>query len=265
MGEVTFLEVAKALHSARWTFAKTMPHNPHEWTLRRDWPGRVPFDAVVAYIRERGYTMKFGRRDYRCLDVNGFRYWTMGAAYEKTILINRAKNKPVQADYDTVAEVYDSLFEDPGYREENETVAGMLEGYRGPWLDIGCGTGLLIDMLKINPTEYAGIDPSVGMLKRLMARYPNHEVRPWRLEEYFAPVPAGSAVSLFGTPSYITPGALKRIPDLAREWFLMFFADDYDPVTHQKTGISPPVLSGYRDAPGKVTRLNNFMIVEGGH
>jgi hypothetical protein len=86
--------VEAALLLRRWIFAKTMPQNPHEYTLRKAWDADVPFEAVVQYIRDHGYDMKFGGRNYRCLDVGKHRYWTMGAALAQTTLINRAVNPP---------------------------------------------------------------------------------------------------------------------------------------------------------------------------
>lgn len=87
-------DVEKALLSKQWTFAKTMPQNPHEYTLRKKWTGDVPFEAVVQFIRDHGYKVRFGRSDYMCFDIGEHRYWTMGAPLSDTILINRAVNSP---------------------------------------------------------------------------------------------------------------------------------------------------------------------------
>ena len=270
MGEVTFLEVARALHSARWTFAKTMPHNPHEWTLRRHWPGRVPFDTVVAYIRERGYTMKFGRRDYRCLDVNGFRYWTMGAAYEETILINRAANQAREADYDALAPTYDEIYDTDEARDEDAAIMSVVanKAFRTV-LDVGCGTGLFLRYNKIEPQNYFGLDPSAGMIERARQAFPVYRDRlqPWRFEEFWNGEPVDLAVSLFGTASYIEPVALARVPELAKRWIFMFYRPGYKPACHGPVGISPVAREWgpwvERVLPGKATEFVNWIIVEG--
>lgn len=49
--------------------------------------------------------------------------------------------------YDEIAEKYDSLFIDKASIRENEQVARMLRNVKTPVMDIGCGTGLLIDQL----------------------------------------------------------------------------------------------------------------------
>lgn len=84
--------VAAALRRQTWTFAKTMPTNPHEYVTRRVWKGPPLFDDVVQFIRDHGYRLKFGQRWYVCLDVDGWRHWTMGAPLPATVLINRARN-----------------------------------------------------------------------------------------------------------------------------------------------------------------------------
>jgi hypothetical protein len=94
--------------SVQWTFAKTMPENPHEYTVRptnRD-PSLAPevdeeFERMVVYIREHGYRDSYvskgkeGQRDrrywYTYLNVGEWRYWTMGAPIPSTIIINRAR------------------------------------------------------------------------------------------------------------------------------------------------------------------------------
>lgn len=46
-----FETVATSLLSQRWVFAKTMPEHPHWYALRKEWQGKLKFDAVVRYIR----------------------------------------------------------------------------------------------------------------------------------------------------------------------------------------------------------------------
>ena len=75
-----------------WTFAKTMPDNPHEYTLRRDWEPD-DFNWAVKYLRAHSKPFQFRGNTYQVFFYDGFRYWTMGAPVEKTILINRAVNE----------------------------------------------------------------------------------------------------------------------------------------------------------------------------
>lgn len=84
-------KVADLLGSATFNFAKTMPKNPHFYTMKFTWKDKNLFKAVVSYIREKGVKEKFFNVEYTYLYVNGHKYWTMGAPLKETILINKAK------------------------------------------------------------------------------------------------------------------------------------------------------------------------------
>lgn len=79
---------------ARWVFAKTMPKNPHEYTLRREWHD-ADFVWAVNLMRRAGYCEGFWSLTYIQCNVNGYKHWTMGRAINYpdgspwTILINR--------------------------------------------------------------------------------------------------------------------------------------------------------------------------------
>jgi hypothetical protein len=78
--------------SSAWIFAKTMPDNPHWYTLRKDANVHSSsFNNAVEYIRNHGETRLFCGRKYIEFDYDGYTYWTMGSPVEETILINRAK------------------------------------------------------------------------------------------------------------------------------------------------------------------------------
>jgi hypothetical protein len=84
----TQLDFAAFVAGHRWTFARTMPQNPHEYTLRRDTTNDV-FDAAVRYIREHGVIELFWGKRYRSLFFDDHKYWTMGEPVAGTVLINR--------------------------------------------------------------------------------------------------------------------------------------------------------------------------------
>lgn len=79
------------ISSSSWRFAKTMPLIPHEYTLRKNAGSEEAFEAAVTFIRENGYTEYFGRNSYRYLNVDGWRYWSMGYPVNETTVINRAR------------------------------------------------------------------------------------------------------------------------------------------------------------------------------
>lgn len=86
-----------------YVFAKSMPKNPHYWTVDEantkagrpcHWESRGEFEAAVMAIREFGVAERYGRRDYICFHAGGFKWWSMGDPLPTTRLINRAITMP---------------------------------------------------------------------------------------------------------------------------------------------------------------------------
>jgi hypothetical protein len=82
-----------------WIFARTMPDNPHEYTLRKNTSGEV-FEAAVRFIRERGEPELYYGKEHTVYFCDDHKYWTMGSPVEETILINR-KLRPEAGGPDT--------------------------------------------------------------------------------------------------------------------------------------------------------------------
>ncbi len=78
------------LKEAQYTFAKTMPKNPHFYTLRTTWNDQ-DFIDVVKYIRKYGEKQRYYKKIYIYYYLDGYKYWTMGDPINETILINKAK------------------------------------------------------------------------------------------------------------------------------------------------------------------------------
>lgn len=85
-------EIQDFIHTSQWRFAKTMPHWPHEYVVREWRPEEEQiFERLVKFIRELGYDDQFEGRTYRYMDLDGWKYWTMGAEVEETTIINRCR------------------------------------------------------------------------------------------------------------------------------------------------------------------------------
>lgn len=264
---LTFERVAGALvEECRWIFAKTMPQWPHWYTLRKEWTSEVPFEAVAQFIREYGYREKFKPSGgvYMRLNINGMKYWTMGAPLPITILINRAELDRPQP-YDEIAATYDAMWDTPDAHAENREVIERLNYTGGSILDIGCGTGLLLDYIR--PERYVGIDPSRGMLARLREKHPDAEVVATAFESFFTREKFDLVVGLFASPSYIEPSALIRLPSLLKpggRFFMMFYQPDYEPVTYRLSGVQVPHHPFQFDSlSGSISNYHNFIVVEG--
>ena len=85
-------EIRQYIKAVRWKYAETMPEWPHEYTFKDSAPERLDtFYKFVRLIRKEGYREYFNRKKTTYYDVGEYKYWTMGAPVEGTILINRAK------------------------------------------------------------------------------------------------------------------------------------------------------------------------------
>lgn len=264
------LRLNSLFHDKEWRFAKTMPTNPHWYTLANTWESREEFEEAARLIREFGYKVKFGRSWYTLFNVANYFYWTMGAALSKTTLINRAfidKNQPHP--YDEIAGNYDSFFADEESKEQDRQVAKMLGAWlEGSILDVGCGTGLLLELLDIEPDNYLGIDPSRAMIEKLQQSHPAHP----SLHCYYEDLPSQGfdrIVSLYGSFGYVDPSYTPRLLsqlNAGGEYMIMLLADGYRPVTHQKSGVDIPYysLSEYELPPGaRVQPFYDYAIVWG--
>src|SRR5579864_3816622 len=77
--------------------------------------------------------------------------------------------------YDTIAGDYDQLYTDPVSRYENAVVRSLLARLdlaHSDLLDLGCGTGLLLDM-GFQPRRYLGIDVSPEMVRIARQKHPH--------------------------------------------------------------------------------------------
>ena len=84
-------ELQTLLEGLKWTFAKTMPENPHFWSARKDWKDDAAFEAAVVHIRKFATREKFKKSWYMVFYAGGWKYWTMGAPIAITTIINRAE------------------------------------------------------------------------------------------------------------------------------------------------------------------------------
>lgn len=272
-----FIEFANNIFENKWIFAKTMPHNPHWYTLRKNW-NDDKFIAAVLFIRENGYREKYGKSYYTVLDMNGMKYWTMGAPiwYKNgkpcTILINRAWiSKDKKNEYDDIAFKYDDMFKNDNHLKENIEVIDRIKKYDfKSVLDIGCGTGLFLEYVKIRPENYIGIDPSKKMLEKLTEKNSDYlgSVLETTFDCYigkdYVMQKSDIAISLFGAINYVHPDKIKDICMFTDKQFLMFYKNDYIPELYKKTGMfmdhfdtSEYDLTGY-----SITEFNNFLIAE---
>ena len=121
----------------------------------------------------------------------------------------------VEAFYDEIADRYDGAYSDRIAQAEDRLLRRWIRerSMRLPILDLGCGTGLLLDLLGIPPWAYQGVDISDGMLERAREKHPGHRLLKYDFDEgvpdvhpelcrVTSPLGWGSIVSLYGSLSY---------------------------------------------------------------
>lgn len=261
-----------------WRFAKTMPRSPHSYVVQGDGNGLSKEDyrraARVIWTYGRPATYNGGWKLY--LDAPApspertpnlrrpehhagemARYWVGDQKPDKAYLINMAVSEDVWDDgtapqtetgtttfYDGLATVYDEMYEDPGDVEENAQVRSLVNSLLGvrehapTTLDIGAGTGLLLDLDITSAHSYTGVDPSRGMLNRLFSKHSKvRTLIPMTAAEALPELRAEErkydlVASLFGSASYIDPDdvdhALSMVDDEGVAVF-MVYTDGYAP------------------------------------
>ena len=190
-----------------WTFAHTYAKAaPHSYVVLGRTAGMTQDDYVRAgrVIHTFGRPSKFyGMTSIYLTSPDGrVKWWTMDPEVTETKLINQSttdrlygvQNAPstcsgVATLYDGLATAYDRLH--PASGEMTKTLRSAVASLSGDFppavLDVGCGTGRVLDLGATTPDRYAGVDPSQPMLNQLVRKHPNvGAVYPMRIEQALA-------------------------------------------------------------------------------
>ncbi len=178
--------------SREWTFAKTYAETaPHHYVVEGRTPGVTHDDMVRAarVIRTFGSPGKYYSltKLYLVSPDGQYRWWTEDNHFTDTTLVNRATNElsygiqnapstvsGIESAFDEIATIWD--VEHPIRAGEAEQARQLLASARGKYpphvLDIGCGTGRVLDLGLVSPDRYAGVDSSQAMLNMLVHKHP---------------------------------------------------------------------------------------------
>jgi hypothetical protein len=69
-----------------WTFAKTMPDSPHEYSFAGKGATKHDINTLTKAIADHGYSVRYGRNRVRYLAIDDYKYWGTGGRW-----INRAE------------------------------------------------------------------------------------------------------------------------------------------------------------------------------
>lgn len=120
-------------------------------------------------------------------------------------------------DYDKLSDTYDTRYVSDMSIRENIAVKKILSMFVYPYakiLDVGCGTGFALDMMKnrVKPENYIGIDISRKMLSKAGAKHQGYIFSNFDISknEFFIKERFDIALSLFSIP-YIGIDSIKNI------------------------------------------------------
>src|SRR5689334_1042704 len=175
-----------------WTFANTYVETaPHHYVVEGRTPGVTHEDMVRAarVIHTFGSPGKYYSltKIYLVSPDGQFRWWTEDNHFTDTTLVNRAttelcysiQNAPstatgIESPNDEVATTWD--VDHPIGSGESDHVKQLLADARGKYpphvLDLGCGTGRVLDLGLASADRYAAVDSSQAMLNLLIRKHP---------------------------------------------------------------------------------------------
>lgn len=153
--------------------------------------------------------------------------------------------------YNCIAKEYDEWYGDEISIIQNNFLFNILEKeefFNGKILDIGCGTGLLLEYKKLNPKNYLGIDCSDKMCNIARKKFPEYNF----LETSFEDLELNddgydNLISLFGPLSYIKDDNIiaKRTRELlksgGRFFYIFYNTEIYLPSFEKELNLKLPI------------------------
>jgi SAM-dependent methyltransferase len=118
--------------------------------------------------------------------------------------------------YDDLADIYDALYDSEECHLEDKTLFDLLNSHlRGRILDVGCGTGLVLDMIDLHPDYYLGVDPSKAMVEKLHAKHPEFTAVCSTADGVHGQF--DTVVALYGVGSYLDDDSIESIAKRAED------------------------------------------------
>lgn len=80
-------KINKFINSVKWQFAKSMPEIPHEYIVTNDYPEKSnEINQFIKEIKNNGYTKTFYNKEYKYLEINGYKYWAIENIINRTTI-----------------------------------------------------------------------------------------------------------------------------------------------------------------------------------
>jgi len=266
--------VGEFIEKANWRFAKTYADTyPHYYVVKKDC-NIEEYNRFYRLIRRYGYYYDFFNKKYIQLNVNEHYYWTMGWPSTESEVINRKERKidalskqGIKAPFDIVSDA-----DVKGDESDRLKIAEMIKPHigNGRVLEIGCGSGLMTQMLNIKQDNYLGIDPSWKLIDEF--RRNQNGLVAWHTD--FESVNAKSKYDFIfaacGSASYVRPEYWERLKNMLSEdgrYLLTLYTSGYaTPVeTVWKAGGIHFYADDIPELTGETKRIEvgEYTIIEG--
>ena len=149
--------------------------------------------------------------------------------------------------YDDVADGYDNFYGvSPELIAEDKYLAALIAtNLSGKLLDIGSGTGWLLDNIVIDSENYTGVDPSKRMVEVARDKHPMYEVIHGTV--FNAVEKYSTVVAVFGVFSYLLIDEVKKIGEVITpdaKCFFMSYVPGYQSKIMMSQGVSPIRFDG---------------------
>ncbi len=84
-------DILDIISRRKWIFAKTMPQNPHFYTVKnlKDKNDCKDYEYLYKYIFNNHYIERYNGWDYKYCVIGNYIYWIMTDFIEESIIINR--------------------------------------------------------------------------------------------------------------------------------------------------------------------------------
>ena len=275
------LTAARLLGQARFELVDH-PDDSYYMSMREEWDGEewawitdlIERSTVFEPFPKRVTSRDAGVRLLPVLVMNGHRYWLEPSWSDGTPTMIRRTTYFYEASYDRIAAEYDEEYvQDSDRMEEAELmkiVSPHVDQENTSLLDVGCGTGLMLDYLKVRPDNYVGIDISTGMTRELAARHPLHRgsLVHCTFEDYFPTRRFDLVLWPFGNAGEMSPDDIKKLSGILNPdglWIVMAHLLEDTPRSAMRWGIQmrDGALGGLTGAASSTHRIAAYQVFVG--
>ena len=80
--------IEELVNGFKWTFAKTMPNNPHYYIVKQEMDAKE-YERLYWYIYDHPTMVKFKGWEYKTATIGNYMYWIMTDDITESRIINR--------------------------------------------------------------------------------------------------------------------------------------------------------------------------------